>query len=225
MNWREVFRLPKMVYVVEETWSPSSPSHSSQSRSMPNSTSRRLFVLWLQVRVIGGEYLLFVSYIVDVGELISTWFVPFLLDLCSVKHLNGAHIGMPRFILGECGSYIVLFLLDVYSPVVMAYLIVYIVWHVFRAQSHLVVWCVRARRRDGARRNSDAVPRRLDGVQAQPRRALSTASATASLGEVHLPPAPLLRLLYGTWPWLYWCGACLVDALCPTHASVPTWAL
>ena len=41
-----------------------------------------------------------------------------------------------------------------------------------------------SRRRDGARRNSDAVPRRLDGVQAQPRRALSTASATASLDEI-----------------------------------------
>uniref|UniRef100_A0A453AUF2 Uncharacterized protein n=1 Tax=Aegilops tauschii subsp. strangulata TaxID=200361 RepID=A0A453AUF2_AEGTS len=28
---------------------------------------------------------------------------------------------------------------------------------------------------------------------------MSTASATTSLGELHLPPAPLLRLLYGTW--------------------------
>ena len=46
---------------------------------------------------------------------------------------------------------------------------------------------VRARRQDGARRNSDVVPRRLDGVQAQPRRPLSTASATTSLGELHLP--------------------------------------
>ncbi|KAI4976410.1 hypothetical protein ZWY2020_050017 [Hordeum vulgare] len=43
----------------------------------------------------------------------------------------------------------------------------------------------------------------LDGVQAQPRRPLSTALATTSLGELHLPPAPLLRLLSGTWPWLY----------------------
>ncbi|XP_044376152.1 uncharacterized protein [Triticum aestivum] len=58
---------------------------------------------------------------------------------------------------------------------------------------------VRARRRDGARRNSDVVPRWLDGVQVQPRRPLSTASATTSLGHrccgagrgfraVHRPP-------------------------------------
>ena len=61
---------------------------------MPNSISRRVFVLWLRVRAIGGKYLWFVSYIGDVGELISAWFVPFHLDLCSVKHLNGAHIGI-----------------------------------------------------------------------------------------------------------------------------------
>uniref|UniRef100_M8AKD4 Uncharacterized protein n=1 Tax=Aegilops tauschii TaxID=37682 RepID=M8AKD4_AEGTA len=42
---------------------------------------------------------------------------------------------------------------------------------------------VRARRRDGARRNSDVVPRRFDGVQVQPRCPLSTALVTTSLGK------------------------------------------
>ena len=52
---------------------------------------------------------------------------------------------------------------------------------------------IRARRRDGARCNFDVVPRRLDGVQTQPRCPLSTASATTSLGELHLP---LLYFIY-----------------------------
>ena len=46
---------------------------------------------------------------------------------------------------------------------------------------------VRACRRDGARRNPDVVPRRLDGIQVQPRCPLSTVLVTTSLGELHLP--------------------------------------
>ena len=64
---------------------------------------------------------------------------------------------------------------------------------------------VHAHRRDGARRNSDAVPRRLDGVEAQPRHPLSTASATNSLGELHLPPVPLLRDM--VMAILMWCSS------------------
>ena len=56
----------------------------------------------------------------------------------------------------------------------------------------ILIPSVRARRRGGARLNSDVVdvwcrkrPLWLDGVQAQPRRPLSTASATTSLGTSH----------------------------------------
>ncbi|VAI23454.1 unnamed protein product [Triticum turgidum subsp. durum] len=43
--------------------------------------------------------------------------------------------------------------------------------------------------------SGEVVPRRLDGVQAQPRRPLITGSATTSLGDLQLPPAP--QFLFG----------------------------
>ncbi|XP_044350465.1 uncharacterized protein [Triticum aestivum] len=76
-----------------------------------------------------------------------------------------------------------------------------------------VFWCVCARRWDGARRNSGAVPCRLDDVHVQPRCALSTVSATTSLGRlggllvsIGFPCLPLLSdgadlwMLLGLWP-------------------------